>query len=311
MTTTLEKFGLKAVGVIDWATDIVLEFILIIALTFGVYSLWDSQQVYEAADSANYIAYRPEANDTLSFEELCQINPEVIGWLTVNDTAIDYPITQTDNNEKYVNTNAEGEYTLSGSIFLDYRNSSDFDDFNSILYGHHMEKKMMFGALSDFADEEYFNSHQYGNLFFNGVDHGVEFFALILTDAYNNNMFSPAIRQKEYQQEFIDYIFSNAKNIRNVSVTPEDHLILLSTCTNDITNGRYILVGKFIDELHLQEKSSPKPVVINLGTWDVRKLSQLEKIPVWLWLAAVAVLFILLLFIDGKVNLKRKINHEK
>ena len=73
MTITLEKLGLKAVGVVDWATDIVLEFILIVALTFGLYSLWDSQQVYEAADSANYTAYRPEANDTLSFEELQKI----------------------------------------------------------------------------------------------------------------------------------------------------------------------------------------------------------------------------------------------
>lgn len=310
MTITLERIGLKAVGAIDWATDIVLEFILIIALTFGVYSLWDSQQVYEAADSANYTAYRPEANDTLSFEELRQINPEVIGWLTVNDTPIDYPITQTDNNEKYVNTNAEGQYTLSGSIFLDYRNSSDFDDFNSILYGHHMEKKMMFGSLSDFADKEYFDSHKYGNLFFNGVDHGVEFFALILTDAYNNNMFSPAISEKEHQQEFIDYIYLNSKYLRNTSVTTEDNLLLLSTCTNDITNGRYILVGKITDELHLQEKTSPKPV-INLGTWNVQQLSQLKKIPVWLWLAAIAVLFVLLLIIDGKVNLKRKINHEK
>jgi len=310
VTITLEKLGLKAVGVVDWATDIVLEFILIVALTFGLYSLWDSQQVYEAADSANYTAYRPEANDTLSFEELQKINPEVIGWLTVNDTPIDYPITQTDNNEKYVNTNAEGQYTLSGSVFLDYRNSSDFDDFNSILYGHHMEKKMMFGALSDFADKEYFNSHKYGNLFFNGDNHGVEFFALVLTDAYNNNMFSPAISEKENQQEFIDYLFSNAKYLRNISVTTEDKLILLSTCTSDITNGRYILVGKFTDKLHLQEKSSPKPV-INLSTWDVQQLNQLEKIPVWLWLAAIAVLFVLLLVIDGKVNLKRKINHEK
>lgn len=310
MTITLERIGLKAVGAIDWATDIVLEFILIIALTFGVYSLWDSQQVYEAADSANYTAYRPEVNDTLSFEELQQINPEVIGWLTVNDTPIDYPITQTDNNEKYVNTNAEGQYTLSGSVFLDYRNSSNFDDFNSILYGHHMEKKLMFGSLSDFADKKYFDSHEYGNLFFNGANHGVEFFALVLTDAYNDNMFSPAIREKEHQQEFIDYLFSNAKHLRNTSVTTEDNLLLLSTCTNDITNGRYILVGKFTDKLHLQEKSSPKPV-INLGTWDVQHLSQLEKIPVWLWLAAIAVLFVLLLIIDGKVNLKRKINHEK
>ncbi len=70
-------------------------------------------------------------------------------------THIDYPITQTDNNEKYVNTGADGEFSLAGSIFLDYQNSQAFTDFNSILYGHHMEKGAMFGDLENFQDEAF------------------------------------------------------------------------------------------------------------------------------------------------------------
>ncbi|MCG4817374.1 class B sortase, partial [Collinsella aerofaciens] len=78
------------------------------------------------------------AEGGLSFEQLKELNPEVFGWLTVYGTNIDYPVTQGKDNWKYVNTNALGEYSLSGAIFLDYTNRKDFQDFNSILYGHHM-----------------------------------------------------------------------------------------------------------------------------------------------------------------------------
>lgn len=299
---TLQKFSLKAIDTIDWVTDIVLELALIIALLLGGYALWDSQQVYNAADSANYTAYHPSTDNTSNFDELRRMNPEIIAWLTVNDTNIDYPITHCDDNVKYVNTNAEGQYSLSGSIFLNCNNDPEFNDFNSILYGHHMEKKMMFGALSDFADKSYFASHRYGNLFYDGADHGIEFFALVLTDAFDADMFSPAIEDEEGRQAFIDYVRGHAAHLRGISLTPEDHLVLLSTCTNDVTNGRYILVGKITDETYLQDRSSNEGTR-NFGTWDVQQLSRFERVPISVWIAIAVLLFGLLLIVERKIVL--------
>ena len=301
---TLEYFAFQSVRAIDRITDLIIKAALCVVLLIGVYSLWDSQQVYNAADSNNYVAFRPTVDDTVSFEELRAVNPEVFAWLTVIDTPIDYPMTQTTNNDKYINTNAEGAYALSGAIFLDYRNSPDFDDFNSIIYGHHLEKKMMFGALSDFAEASYFDAHPYGNLYYNGSDHGIDFFALVLTSAYDNLLFAPAVADADRRQEYIDAIYSKAVCRRDLPVTAEDQIIVLSTCTSAITNGRYLLFGKLCDENHLPPVVE-KPVIINRGKGvDAKQLNQFAQYPVGLWI--VVIVFLILLLIAIRVLTSRK-----
>lgn len=79
--------------------------------------MWDTNQLLSSAQSSNLQQYKPEADDTLSFQELKEINDEVIAWLTVYGTKIDYPVTQADNDQKYVNTSVLGKYSLAGSIF--------------------------------------------------------------------------------------------------------------------------------------------------------------------------------------------------
>ena len=108
----------------------------------------------------------PTEKHTKSFEELQKINPDIIGWIRINETNVNYPLLQAEDDDTYMNTDAEGKYSLSGSIFLHCANKPDFSDFNNMIYGHHMEKHMMFGDVGLFADKEYFDEHPYGNLFF-------------------------------------------------------------------------------------------------------------------------------------------------
>lgn len=284
-----EMLGRKAIRLIDRVTDQMIQIALVVVLFFGVYSLWDTRQVYDSADAANYTAYKPTTEDTVSFEELQRKNSEVIAWLTVNDTPIDYPMTQASNNNKYINTNAEGQYTLSGAIFLDYRNRPDFEDFNTVVYGHHMEEKKMFGPLSDFADRVYFDTHPYGGLFYGGRDHGLEFFALILTDAYDDKLFTPAQNEPAERTALLDYIRSTALYMRDIPVSEEDRIILLSTCTSDITNGRYMLVGKITDELHPQIVRKPKPVV-RFGNGIEKQIGRFTSLPVGVWIVLLLLL---------------------
>ena len=79
--------------------DIFLNLVLLATLVLGAVFLWESRQVDQAAEASNYTAYRPAMDDAARFDKLRAINPEVIAWLTVNDTPVDYPVTQTDNNE--------------------------------------------------------------------------------------------------------------------------------------------------------------------------------------------------------------------
>jgi sortase B len=187
-------------------------------------------------------------NEGKSFAELQSINPEVIAWLTVYGTNIDYPVTQGKDNIKYVNTNAEGKSSLTGSIFLDQANNKDFSDFNNILYGHHMEKKAMFGEIGTFSDRTVFDGHRYGNLHVDGKDKGIEFFAFVHTDAYDSAVFSANV-EGEARQVYLDYLLEKALYKRDIPVSADDKIILLSTCSADSTNGRDILVGRITDKV--------------------------------------------------------------
>ena len=85
------------------------------------------------------------------------------GWLTVDGTNIDYPVMQGKDNNSYLNTDPFGNYSLTGSIFLDSRSSPDFSDEYSVVYGHHMDYGKMFGALDDFLNEKYLKQHSSGS----------------------------------------------------------------------------------------------------------------------------------------------------
>ena len=172
MSVTAKQIGKRAVRIANSIVNFIVLITILLAVAFGCYALWDSDQVYNAADAARYEIYKPRAEDGgRSFGELQALNPEVFCWLTVYGTHIDYPVAQGDSNMKYVNTNAEGNYSLSGSIFLDCGNRNDFSDFNSILFGHHMEKQTMFGEIGLFSDKDYFDARPTGNLYYGGKDH--------------------------------------------------------------------------------------------------------------------------------------------
>jgi len=223
--------------------------------------LWDSNQVYQAADAKNYEAYIPTEKHTKSFEELQKINPDIIGWIRVNETNINYPLLQAEDDDTYMNTDAEGRYSLSGAIFLHCANKPDFSDFNNIIYGHHMEKHMMFGDVGLFTEKKYFDEHPYGNLFFDGKDHGIEFYALLQADAYNEKIFSVCADTSEARQAYLQEIEANALHRRNLKITENDHLVLLITCTSEMTNGRNILVGRLTDQVYPEKEK-----VKNMGT---------------------------------------------
>ena len=245
-----EMAGRRAIKMVSEVVNFTVLLVVVLLLAYAFYSLWDSQQIYQAAEKSNYAIYKPTVeNEGKTFKELQAINPEVIAWLSVYGTNIDYPLTQGQDNMKYVNTNAEGLYSLSGSIFLDYRNNKDFTDFNSIIYGHNMDKKAMFGEIDSFSDRRIFDTHQYGNLYFDGTDHSIEFFAFVHTDAYNSEILTPNVREEE-RQRYLDNLLAAATHKRAVNISTDDHIVLLVSCSSRSTNGRNILVGKVTDEIN-------------------------------------------------------------
>jgi sortase B len=242
--------GVRAVRIADSVVNTAILLIVLLLLAIGGYAMWDSAQVYDAASPELYEAYKPaEEDEGHSFAELQALNDEVFAWLTVYGTHIDYPVTQGEDNMKYVNTDAEGRYSLSGSIFLDEGSSKDFSDFNSILYGHHMEKNTMFGEIGQFADAAYFDAREYGALYYDGRWRGLEFFAFLRADAYDGSVFRVKVIGAEEQKEYLATLLGMAGHTRDIGVTTDDRIVLLSTCSPSPTNGRDILVGRITDEV--------------------------------------------------------------
>ena len=244
-----QAFGRQAIKATNSIINVILLTVILMLLAFAGYALWDSQQIFLSAEKAQYAIYKPQVEDEgKSFMELQAINPEVFAWLTVYGTNIDYPVAQGPDNQKYVSTNVEGQYSMAGAIFLDYHNSQNFSDFNSILYGHHMEKRVMFGEIGYFSDQNMFDTHQYGNLYFEGQDYGLEFFAFLHADAYDSTVFYANVKNDD-QQAYLSNLLEKAIYLRDIGITLNDRIILLSTCSASSTNGRDILIGRIGDEL--------------------------------------------------------------
>ena len=237
------------IRILDSGINFCVLLIFLLLFSYGCYAIWDSQQIYAAGDVANYQTYKPDENDELSFEELKKINSDVLGWISVYGTKIDYPLLQGEDNQKYISTNAQGDYSMAGSIFLDYRNAPDFTDFNTIIFGHHMEKSAMFGDLEQFFKQDFFEEHKYGNLYYDGENHGIEFFAFMEVDAFDTSIYTTPVSQVQAKQEYLEMLVNKSKYFRDINVSSEDHLVLLSTCTENTTNGRHILVGRITDNV--------------------------------------------------------------
>ncbi|MCL2365455.1 MAG: class B sortase [Oscillospiraceae bacterium] len=302
------KIGRKSIRLVHWFIDLFILIIIFLLIAFSCYAIWDSGQVHNIASHRQYEMYKPTvAGDTTSFEDLQTINPDVFAWLTVYGTNIDYPVVQGQDNKIYVNTNARGRHALSGAIFLDFRSAPDFSDFNSILYGHHMENRVMFGEIALFSDRGYFEARRYGMLYFDGKEHGLEFFAFVHTDAYDTTVFKTAITEPDEQQAYLDLLLQTAVHTRNyVPVTVSDRIVLLSTCSPNSTNGRDILIGRIIAEVH----DDPFFVDTPVSTPIIPVIDEISglwtQLDMWARISIAAVISLLILLLIISIIKRRK-----
>lgn len=236
-----------ALTALDRLMDLAVLMGFLVLLAYGGYALWDDHHLYAAAGAAQYATYRPQAiegAENLGFAKLARLNPEVIGWVTVYGTQIDYPVAwaKGDNN-KYINTDAKGDFALSGCPFLDGGNDGSFAQSNNIIYGHHMAQRKMFGDLDRFQRAAYFERRRTGDLYFAGRHHGLQIFALMVGDAYDREIYNTGVNAATaaaWQQR----LRAKAACWRDIGLTAQDRVVLLSTCASGVTNQRYILAAR-------------------------------------------------------------------
>ena len=225
-----------------------------ILFLLGLLALADNARIYAEADSRVYQACRP-AGKRGGFSALRSRNPDVQGWISIPGTKIDYPFVQGSDNREYANLSPEGKFSLAGSLFLDSRSAPDCSDFNTLLYGHHMDHDEMLGGLDHYREQSYFDRHRDGAIYLDSRQYGLEFFGLIEADAYDSAIYAPAVPPAQAAR-YLELLKSKAVRWIPDAANACDHLLLLSTCTDGRTNARLLLVGKILPQASMTQAES-------------------------------------------------------
>lgn len=227
--------------------SIMAGILILLMLSYGVYSLWDTYKIYaNSFADEELLKFRPtdDGEDNPTLKDLKKLNPNVKAWIQVPKTNIDYPVVQGQDDMEYINKNVYGEFELSGAIFLSCLNKDDFSDPYNLVYGHNMKNGGMFADVADFTNKEYFEMHQKGKLYLTDATRKIRFFACMKVTAADAKIYHPDGYRKENLKDLLDYIQANAVQYRDVNVADENSLIALSTCSEAETNGRVVLIGK-------------------------------------------------------------------
>ena len=232
--------------------SIMAGILILLMLSYGVYSLWDTYKIYaNSFADEELLKFRPtdDGEDNPTLKDLKKLNPDVKAWIQVPKTNIDYPVVQGQDDMEYINKNVYGEFELSGAIFLSCLNKDDFSDPYNLVYGHNMKNGGMFADVADFTNKEYFETNQKGKLYLTDATRKIRFFACMKVTAADAKIYHPDGYRKENLKDLLDYIQANAVQYRDVNVADENSLIALSTCSEAETNGRVVLIGKLEREV--------------------------------------------------------------
>ncbi len=181
---------------------------------------------------------------TKDFDKLLAINSDTVGWLKVNNTNVNYPVVQTDNNEYYLNNNFYKRKNYNGWIFMDYRNSIETLNQNTIIYGHN---GTMFGSLKKALKESWYTNSNNQIITLDTLYATLQFriFAIYVTtpdfDYLVNNYIYP-----ENYQKFIEEIKSRSIYDFGVDVTTNDKILTLSTCADSDGTKRIVIHAKLV-----------------------------------------------------------------
>lgn len=187
-----------------------------------------------------------EPDDTnwpvVDFDALLAINPDVVAWIYIEGTNVNYPVVQGGDNSYYLKHLMDGTYNGAGTIFLDYRNESDLSDRNSVFYGHHMKNGTMFRQITQYKDQSFYDAHPVCLILTPNGNYRLEFFAGYVSDMNSQAWKLEFASDEEYAQWLEDAI-SKSTFTGTVEPAAQDRVVTLSTCTYEYDDARFVLVG--------------------------------------------------------------------
>ena len=193
---------------------------------------------------------KEQQEDNVNLNKLYKINNDIVGWLKIENTNINYPVMQTkDRPDYYLRKNFYKEYSVFGTPYID--ENCDIENGNNlIIYGHHINGNKMFGELENYKNEEYYNKHKFIKFYTLNEKAEYEIISVFKTTVYNDKGFKYyQYYNLEDEREFETFI-NKCKELSLYDTQKiakyGDKLLTLSTCEYSQNNGRLVVVARKI-----------------------------------------------------------------
>lgn len=190
----------------------------------------------------------------LKVEELRKENNDIIGWIEIENTNINYPVLQCSNNDFYMNHDYKKNYSMAGSIFLDKAYSWNIPSSNLLIYGHNMKNGTMFENLLNYKNYDYYSSHPNIRFTTNAEDATFEIISVFPSRTYyksEENVFRYYFFINAKDENDFNNFVNNAKkySLYDTGKTAQygDQLMTLSTCAYHTDDGKFVVVAKKIE----------------------------------------------------------------
>lgn len=235
----------------------ILILIIIIILIFTYYKFYTNKNnnILNDINIDETQITETKTEKMLQLEELKKQNNDIVAWLEIPNTEINYPVLQTTDNEYYMTHTYKKEYSSDGSIFLDKDYDWDLPSSNLLIYGHNNRNGNMFEDLLKYEDESYYKEHP--TIEFTTLDEDCEYEII--------SVFKSRIYYKSEQNVFRYYFFINAENEEEYNYYVEEskkaslydtgktaeygeQLLTLSTCEYSQEDGRFVIVARKISQ---------------------------------------------------------------
>lgn len=184
----------------------------------------------EELEQVRYDPYAALLNAT-DLDALREINGDVIGWITIPETDLSYPLLQGGDNRYYLNHTWSGERNSAGAIFLECQCAPDFSDFNTIVYGHRMNNTLMFGSLRGYQEEGYWKEHPSVYIVDDENVYRYDIFAAFQARV-EDAPYQLKLRREEDKEAFLQFSLERSVFQTDVEPTAEGRVLTLSTCVS-------------------------------------------------------------------------------
>ena len=184
----------------------------------------------------------PSGEDSGTYEDYKKKNKDVIGWIKVPNTPIDYPVVLGEDNDYYLDHDVNKKKNKHGAIFMDARNKVEGQKRHLILFGHRMNDKSMFGSLYKYEDEDFFKKNDKITFNFEGKESTWQIFAAHRYNINELNMTAVAFGSGDDFEDYMKTVKEYSKFKNDVKVDGDDQVLTLLTCTKGYGNDDRFVV---------------------------------------------------------------------